>query len=410
MPSCYHGGNSATSIISLSVVDEHTFDTSPRTPATTPDTIAIAIAAAPTPRRIGIYHHPKCHDHCIPDHPEQPDRVTAILDALKRELPEDCFRLATEASEEQLLLFHSQKHVGRFMKLCDRADAAKNLLPKSKRYISIDSDTVVMHATRQAALLAAGSICNAIDDIFNSKEGTSVISPIDTAFCCVRPPGHHAETDKACGFCFLNNAGIGARYAQARYGMQRVAVLDFDVHHGNGTEENFAFDETCFYGSTHEKDNFPGTGPEPHLVGSAAVNPVHRRIVNRQLNRGPRSRREFREKWSEVLEEMTRFDPDFVVISAGFDAHSEDPLADCELLEEDFAWATTEVLQACADARPDAAAVCLSILEGGYDLCAISSSAVAHVLALQEGCMTKKVGHGGDEVAALQSLLDELGI
>lgn len=152
------------------------------------------------------------------------------------------------------------------------------------------------------------------------------------------------------GFCFVNNAGIGAKYAIAEYGVKRVAVLDFDVHHGNGTEEGFVPFDCLFYGSTHEKDNFPGTGrdPSPH-VAERAKKPLYRRIVNRFLHPEQETqsvREEFYEKWSEVLDEMVIFKPELVIISAGFDAHDEDPLACCDLQSEDYYWATKEVQRA----------------------------------------------------------------
>lgn len=207
-----------------------------------------------------------------------------------------------------------------------------------------------------------------------------------TAFCAVRPPGHHAETDRACGFCFFNNAGIGARYAQEKYGVKNVAVLDFDVHHGNGTEEGFTPNDTLFYGSTHEKDNFPGTGVDPSpYIGDKVKDDLHRRIVNRTIGRGHESVKEFRIKWAQIIEEMVLFRPDLIIFSAGFDAHDEDPLADVELLEEDFEWATEIVMKACVRIDPLNPVPVMSVLEGGYDLTALADSTVVHVNALARG-------------------------
>lgn len=187
------------------------------------------------------------------------------------------------------------------------------------------------------------------------------------------------------GFCFFNNAGIAARYAQQKYNVSRVAVLDFDVHHGNGTEEGFKSDDTLFYGSTHERNNYPGTGDDPSpFVGELAKNPIDRRIVNRMLDSGPKSREQFRVKWREVVDEMVHFDPSFVILSAGFDAHDDDPLSDIELVEEDFAFATRIVLEACHRLNPEHPIPVMSILEGGYDLSAISKSALAHCEVLFE--------------------------
>jgi len=184
------------------------------------------------------------------------------------------------------------------------------------------------------------------------------------------------------GFCFFNNAAIAAQHARAVYGVDKVAVLDFDVHHGNGTEEGFIPDQKLFYGSTHEKGNFPNTGHEPKHIGSHAKKDEDRRIVNRFLSPGRKSVEQFRRKWREILEEMTRFGPNLVIISAGFDAHDADPLASCELHEEDFEWATMLVLDACKEMSPESPVPCLSVLEGGYDLEALTSSAVAHVRTL----------------------------
>jgi acetoin utilization deacetylase AcuC-like enzyme len=186
-------------------------------------------------------------------------------------------------------------------------------------------------------------------------------------------------------------------------------VLDFDVHHGNGTEEGFKDFNNLFYGSTHEFEAFPGTGIDysPH-VGDRSKNLLHRRIVDRYLYRGPASRDQFQIKWKEVVEEMILFEPNLIIISAGFDAHDEDPLADCELIEEDFQWATDIIMKACIRIDPDMPPPVLSILEGGYDLEAISSSASVHVRSLANGYPppSKK----GDEITALTNYLESIGI
>lgn len=394
--------------------------------APAPGSESYAYVEAP---RMAIYWHPACVDHDIPDHPEQPDRVTVMLKHLRERFDDDefvFFKEASRAKDEHILLFHTTHLLDHFNKLSDEAETYLKIM-------CIDQDTSVMESTREAAYHAVGSMVDAVDHLFAKK--------VHTAFCCVRPPGHHAETNKSMGFCFLNSAAIGARYAQQRHRVGKVAVIDFDVHHGNGTEEGFSGDPSLFYGSTHEIDNFPGTGrdPSPH-VGDRAKKEEHRRIVNRTLERGPVSRPQFRRKWQEVLDEMVRFAPELVIISAGFDAHDEDPLACCELLEEDYAWATEAVFDACLRVNAARPPPVLSILEGGYDLQAISTSAVAHCEVLQKRCMkhlhgsssdaalsadaSKDVGdtadddggnenggakHGGDEVAALAEFLQELG-
>eukprot|EP00606_Chrysophyceae_sp_TOSAG23-5_P000149 GSChrysophyteH2.ASY1.ANO1.283.1 assembled CDS len=272
-------------------------------------------------------------------------------------------------------------------------------------YSDYDSDTAVMHATREACFRAAGSVVAAVDSVFAAAS-----DPLHarSAFCCVRPPGHHAERNKVMGFCYFNGAGIAAKYApeclyaQHQYGkshgVRRVAVMDFDVHHGNGTEEGFLRDESCFYGSTHERDNFPGTGQ-------------HRRIVNRCLTGGDhkKSRKEFRPRWQHVVDEMERYCPQLVVFSAGFDAHGADPLGNCWLTDEDFAWATDVVLAACARiGGADHPVPCVSVLEGGYDLEAIARSAVLHCRSLQRGHQQTPESESGNEAAALAETISRL--
>lgn len=258
---------------------------------------------------------------------------------------------------------------------------------------------------------AAGAMCLAVDLVFgtggnrgaaatlhdtnasdssrcmSSTEASTTAGPLArTVFCCTRPPGHHAERAAAMGFCFLNNAGIGARHAQAIHGVERVAVLDFDVHHGNGTEDGFMNDPTLFYGSTHEQGNYPGTGPEPKFVGDHPnTEPKNRRIVDRFLPSGPSSVPAFRSKWRSIVEEMVVFAPGLVIFSAGFDAHKSDPLGGCDLLEADFVWATRVVMEACVRINRTNPPPCISVLEGGYNVGAISRSSLAHCKALDEG-------------------------
>ena len=369
---------------------------------------------------VAIYWHPACEAHCIPNHPEQPARARDILASLRAALPENAFRLAPKVTDDQILLFHQEQTLLAFKKKAQLAETYYKNTGKTE-YLAFDSDTQVMHATRAAAYHAAGSICASVDDLFLPSGHPDKIS---TSFCCVRPPGHHAEPNKSMGFCFLCNSGIGARYAQDAYGeshgIKKVAVIDFDVHHGNGVEAGFKNDPTLFYGSTHEKDNFPGTGPDQYPnIGDKAKDPKHRRIVNRYLDGGDSkiSRRQFFPRWQFVVDEMERFAPDLVIFSAGFDAHGEDPIGNCWLKDEDFKWATDVVLLACKRINPDKPPPCLSILEGGYDLAAISSSAVEHVRSLAAGfpeieselkAEIKKEVVG--EVAALQETLKEMGI
>jgi len=179
-----------------------------------------------------IYSHKSCIEHLIPGHIEQPGRVIAILKKLTTYFSDkSIFREASLITNDEILGFHTLKHLALFEGKCTRSETlfSEN---QEKKYIGIDGDTTIMWKTREAALRAAGALKSAIDDIFNAES-----TPIQTAFCVVRPPGHHAERDRACGFCFLNNVGIAARYAQSKYNVKRVAVVDFDVHHGNGTSD-----------------------------------------------------------------------------------------------------------------------------------------------------------------------------
>lgn len=316
-----------------------------------------------------VYHHPACEGHYIKGHPERPERPMFILEALRNSLPDAHFEEAPQCTDDDILLYHSTDLLANLKEHCD--DAEQNHCVQR-----IDGDTAVMARSRDAIYHAAGSVIAAVDGIYSGKHRS--------AFCCVRPPGHHATRSRSMGFCFVNNAAIGARYAQTKYGVGRVAVLDFDVHHGNGTEEGFIPDETLFYGSTHEKDNYPGTGAEPRQKGTRAVRAQDRRIVNRYLEAGQESKSQFRLKWAEIIDEMEQFSPEFIIISAGFDAHSSDPLGGCNLLEEDFAWATEIVMRAAVRMRPTDPVPCVSVLEGGYNLKAIALSAVAHCSVLKQ--------------------------
>jgi acetoin utilization deacetylase AcuC-like enzyme len=368
--------------------------------------------------RLTIYWHPACCEHDMMNHPESPDRVLTMLEYLHKEFPDDMFRLAPLVTPEQIHLFHTRNHLLNFTIKADKAERKMNDNGKIS-YQAYDSDTSVMHATRQAAFRAAGSIVACVDAVFASHDNPLYAR---SGFCCVRPPGHHAETNKVMGFCFFNGAGIAAKYAQHQYGeshgIKKVAVLDFDVHHGNGTEEGFLRDDTCFYGSTHEQDNFPGTGKDlsPN-IGDSAKREQHRRIVNRYLTGGDhkKSRKEFFPKWQFVVDEMERFSPDLVIFSAGFDAHGDDPIGNCWLIDEDFEWATNIVLKACKRLNPSKPIPCISVLEGGYDVHAISRSAVLHCKALQRGYIeddddNTAVSHKGDEVAALSKSISEMDL
>lgn len=263
-------------------------------------------------------------------------------------------RTAPQATADQIELAHPASY--RRM-VADRAP--------SETLVQLDADTVMGPSSLEAALRGAGAACAATDAVFNGEAGN--------AFVAARPPGHHAEPDRAMGFCIFNNAAIAALRAR-HHGARRVAVLDFDVHHGNGTEVKFWHDCDAFYGSTHEWPQYPGTGRQSD--GGAFDN-----IVNAPLQTGTDGDA-FRRAWGErILPRLAAFNPEFIVISAGFDAHRDDPLGGLLLKEADFDWITREI---AAIARDKAAGRLISVLEGGYHLEALGRSAAAHVKALME--------------------------
>jgi acetoin utilization deacetylase AcuC-like enzyme len=293
-------------------------------------------------------------------HPERPARMRAIDEALadpafgalvRREAP------LRDDVEEAILRAHRPDYVGRLRAIAQEA---------GKLPFTFDGgDTVMSAGTWEAALRGAGAVLAAIDAVTDKASG------IRNAFCQVRPPGHHAEAGRAMGFCFLSNAAIGAHYARARHGAGRVAVVDFDVHHGNGTQRIFWTDPDLFYGSTHEMPLFPGTG--------AASETGAGNIFNAPLKAGDGGD-VFREAMrGRVLPALDAFRPDLIIVSAGFDAHLRDPLAHLRLTEPDFAWITEEIMHVAARHCGDRV---VSVLEGGYDLGALARSAAAHVGAL----------------------------
>ncbi len=302
--------------------------------------------------------HPACLEHITPaGHPERPDRLRAVL----RELDDDRFQAllreeAPAAAFEDIALCHPPEFV----------EAIREAIP-AQGLARIDADTTMSPGTLEAVLRATGAAMRAVDDVIARK--------VDNAFCAVRPPGHHAETTRAMGFCIFNIIAIAARHAQKRHGVDRVAIVDFDVHHGNGTQQIFWSDPNVMYCSTHEMPLFPGTGA-PSERG------LHNNIVNGPLRAGDGGER-FREVFEQlILPRAAAFKPQMLFISAGFDAHMRDPLANLNLVEADFAWATTKLME-IADASASGRIV--SVLEGGYDLQGLSRSAAAHVVTLMHG-------------------------
>jgi len=305
-----------------------------------------------------LYTHPSFLGHDTgPGHPERADRLRAIHGALE----DEAFQLlerreAPRAEKAQIARIHEERYV----------DWVLANVPE-KGWSGLDADTIVSPGSGEAALRAAGAVCAAVDAVAQGEARN--------AFCAVRPPGHHATPSQAMGFCLFNNAAIGAAQARAIHGLKRVAVIDFDVHHGNGTQDAFAEDPDYFYASTHQWPLYPGTGAA-HERGIAD------NILNVPLAAFSGSA-EFRAAIErQVLPALERFAPEFVIISAGFDAHARDPLASLNFVEEDYAWVTRELLQ-LAGRRAQGRLV--STLEGGYDLTALARSVAAHVRELMAG-------------------------
>jgi acetoin utilization deacetylase AcuC-like enzyme len=248
----------------------------------------------------------------------------------------------------------------------DYVEAIRDAAPK-EGMISLDGDTTMSPGSFEAALRAIGGATLAVDEVIAKKA--------DNAFIAMRPPGHHAESVKPMGFCFFNQAAIAARHAQTKHGLARVAIVDFDVHHGNGSQEIFWADPTVMYSSTHQMPLYPGTGDKSERG-------EHDNIVNAPL-RPNDGGSQFKEAFeSRILPRLSAFGPELIIISAGFDAHARDPLANLQLIEDDFAWATKKLME-IADKHAGGRVV--SILEGGYDLQGLSQSAAAHVTALMRG-------------------------
>jgi acetoin utilization deacetylase AcuC-like enzyme len=287
-------------------------------------------------------------------HPERPDRLNAILDRLATPSFAPLKRKdAPLADKGEIARIHRADFV-------DRVLAA--IPTEGRNYL--DPDTAVSPGSKEAALRAAGACIAAVDAVMTGDA--------DNAFCAVRPPGHHAEAGRAMGFCLFNNVAVGAIHARAAHGIRRVAVMDFDVHHGNGTQAMFWSDAELFYASTHQFPHYPGTGARGETG-------AHGNVVNAPLPAGSGSAEFHIAMTDRVLPALDAFKPELVMISAGFDAHAADPLADLYLDEEDFGWATSELVKV---AKRHCSGKVVSTLEGGYDLAALANSAAAHVAAL----------------------------
>jgi len=302
--------------------------------------------------------HPACLDHLTPlGHPERPDRLRAIERALEAEKFQSLARVEAPAAPLEVIA------------LCHPMDYITQIRDATPRegMVRLDADTSMSPGSFEAALRAVGGAMLAVDEVMTGKAVNG--------FVATRPPGHHAETARPMGFCLFDNAAIAARYAQDRHGISRAAIVDFDVHHGNGSQEIFWADKTVMYCSTHQMPLFPGTGA---LRETGDYNTV----VNAPLRPGDGGEA-FRAAFeSRILPRLSDFQPELVVISAGFDAHMRDPLANLNLIEADFVWATQKIMDV-ADRHAGGRVV--SLLEGGYDLEALANSAAAHVTALMHG-------------------------
>ena len=302
-----------------------------------------------------LFSHPDCMTHDTGwGHPESIHRLSAILRrldapdfaALRREE-------APLACEESLHRVHSPRYV----------EALREAAPASG-YVALDPDTIMSPGSWKAALRAAGAVTAAIDRVMAGETRN--------AFCAVRPPGHHACPGHAMGFCLINNIAVGALHARAMHDLRRIAVVDFDVHHGNGTQDVFEQDGDLFFASTHQSGAYPGTGY--HDEHGVAGN-----ILNLPLPPGSGSLPWRQAMSSHLLPALDRFAPELVLISAGFDAHRADPLANMMLTEDDYFWGTEEI---CKIAGRHCQGRVVATLEGGYDLDALASSVAAHLRAL----------------------------
>jgi acetoin utilization deacetylase AcuC-like enzyme len=302
---------------------------------------------------LAVYTHPACLDHDTgPGHVERPERLSAVTDALRDAFGDALrWREAPRADRGALLRVHAPS-------LLDRVLETHPL-----QRILLDPDTVLSPASAEAALRAAGAAVAAVDGALGDGDGR--------AFCAVRPPGHHATADTAMGFCLFNNIAVAAAHALDRHGLARVAIADFDVHHGNGTQAIFERDPRVLYLSSHQSPLYPGSGmADERGAGN---------IVNTPLPPGTGSTG-FRSAWRErLLPALDAFAPQLLLVSAGFDGHWRDPLAQLQLQDADFAWLTAELV-AVADRHARGRIV--SMLEGGYDLEALRECSVAHVGAL----------------------------
>lgn len=304
-----------------------------------------------------VVTHPDCLDHLTPPgHPECVDRLKAVMATLEAEEFSYLCRIeAPLAEDEHILRAHPRSYL----------DYVEGRRPE-RGLVTLDADTYLSPGSVRAARRAAGAVVCAVDMVMTGE--------MTNAFCAVRPPGHHAEAETPMGFCLFGSVAIGALHALEAHGLSRVAIVDFDVHHGNGTQALLWGEPRVLFASTQQMPLFPGTGAR-HEKGA------HGQIINVPLAPGAGGE-EFREAMErEILPAIDAQAPELILISAGFDAHARDPLANLNLTEADFAWATREL---CLLARKHCEGRVVSTLEGGYDLRALAASVAAHVRVLME--------------------------
>ena len=286
-------------------------------------------------------------------HPEQADRITAIVQTLKKN-KNLLWKKPSKVKKEILKMTHDSDYI----------DLVENSFPK-KGLSFLDSDTIISPGSKEATVDAVGSIISAIDGVQNKD--------IKNAFCVVRPPGHHSSQNKAAGFCIFNNCSVGANYLIEKYKYKKIAIVDFDVHHGNGTQDIFYNNEKVLFISTHQYPFYPGSGSDKEKG-------KYNNIQNIPLPAGTNSE-EYLNALEFGLKKLKEFKPEFILVSAGFDSHKDDPLAQFELTSKDFYEITRRILEI---AKYNCNGKVVSILEGGYDLNALAESANEHVKALLE--------------------------
>ncbi len=290
-----------------------------------------------------------------PGHPECPERIPAILTGLKKiQSQKLIWKEIGSFDEKYIELTHSKKYLENINQSFPKEDL-----------VFLDGDTIVSKGSKKAAYDAVGAIINAIDAVMNQE--------FDNAFCVVRPPGHHAEKEHAMGFCIFNNVAVGATYLLEKYKLDKVAIIDFDVHHGNGTQDIFYNEKKVLYISSHQFPFYPGTGSKDEIG-------KFNNILNIPLKAGTVSE-EFFNSYKKVYDKLNEFRPQFILLSAGFDAHKNDPLANVDLESRDYYILTKEIMKI---AKKICSNKIVSILEGGYNLSAIQESAKYHVEALLE--------------------------